>query len=358
MASAIDALATRQNYADHIFPIWRALPEQHRGTFYVSSNLATYAAAAGIPAVQGRVPTRPNIPILVAAFSDLRAAPHRPVILQEHGSGQTYSDSDDGSYAGGRGRDSVVLFLCPSERIAALNLARYPSAHAAVVGCPKLDPFLPAPPPRPLPTSPIVVFSTHANIHINSETRSGARHFLPAIPILLAAGYRVVGTAHPRIYSRLRRAYDHLGIDHTDSFDEVLRTADSYVVDNSSSGFEFYAAHQRGLVWCSPPHYRRDVHHGLRFWDALILGGHATTPEEVPAAVAAALTPPSPELAAARDSFIRSVYHHLDGRSSTRAAAAIVAYLEGRLEDLDALDRDPDDGSVAGPVDLDLRPSP
>jgi len=355
MALTIDGFASRRHYANHLYPIWRALPEHRRGVFYVTSSLAAEATAASISVAQGRVPTRPNIPILVSAYSDLRIAPHRRVVFTEHGSGQYY-DTDDPSYSGGPGRERVDLFICPNPRVAARNLARYPTSHAVAVGCPRLDQWHP-PVPKPPSSPPVIAVTWHADIRVAPETRPGIREFSPMLPLLQAAGYRLLGHGHPRIFSRLRRLYDRHGIESVADPDEVFRRADVLIADNTSFAFEF-ASLGRPVVFCSPSFYRHDFHAPPRFWDATEVYPHASTPEEVPAAVAAALTPPSSELAAARDSFIRSVYHHLDGRSSARAAAAIVAYLEGRLEDLDALDRDPDDGSVARPVDLDLRPSP
>lgn len=325
----IDFYASATHYFSHILPIYLALPENLRGTFYVPSRIAVPARARGIPVRQKAVPLK-GPPIVVASFGDYRTARNREVIFVEHGAGQTYFHDMKGSpgYAGGKGRERSILFICPSESVAEKNREVYPTIPTAIVGCPRLDAHHLNPRPD-LTNPPTVAITFHADYNVTPETTSGYRHFHAAIPLLRAAGYRLLAHAHPRIYSRLIRIYDRYQIPHTPSSETVLKQASVLCVDNSSLGFEA-ASLGTPLVWLSPPAYRRDVHHGLRFWDALILGEHAERPEEVPDAVARALAPIDPSLYHQRQEFMSSVYQYRDGRAAERAAEAVVAVVGER----------------------------
>src|SRR5690242_18511280 len=106
----IDAVASEIQYLHHLAPIWRALEESERGTFWVAEGLLDQARASGVEAT----PLGPKLPrgglVLVASYGDeLRVAP-RPVVLVEHGAGQHYSTGHP-SYSGGRGHRNVKLFL-------------------------------------------------------------------------------------------------------------------------------------------------------------------------------------------------------------------------------------------------------
>lgn len=326
--STIDAYASLPHYFDHIAPVWHALPLSARGTFYASPRLASHAASHNIPIKQGRPPSRldTHVPVITAAYSDFRILRPRPIVLIEHGAGQVYLGCDSGSYSGGEDRGSVRLFICPNPTVAQRNLDRYPTAHAIICGSPRLDQFHP-PAPKPRSSPPTVAITFHADVSITPETRSSFRHFYRHIPLLIDAGYNVLAHAHPRLYNRVVRLYDRLGIPHTPDPDEVFAKADVLCADNTSLLFEF-ATLRRPLVFLTPPWYRRDVHHGLRFWDAVSLYPEVTDPATWPDAVAQALAPIPPALASSRDTFLHSVYTYQDGKASERAAAAIGELLE------------------------------
>ena len=133
----IDAFASAPWYVDHIAPIWRALPPEHRGWLYVSHLAAP--AAAGLPNVKTSRLTGDVRPILVVSFGDLRSAAmvgRDYVALGQHGAGQSYS-TDHPAYPGGRSQDRASLFLVPNEHAAARTRRTYPRATVAVVGCPE-----------------------------------------------------------------------------------------------------------------------------------------------------------------------------------------------------------------------------
>lgn len=123
----LDAFSTLSNYSDHIRPIWERMPFEHRGQWFTPSNP---------PRATGNL-------MLVASFRDAEAVGNRPLVFLEHGAGQAY-DGDpraagNGSYSGGEGLGQVVLFLCPSERVAHRWRQTYGATRAVAVGCPRLD---------------------------------------------------------------------------------------------------------------------------------------------------------------------------------------------------------------------------
>src|SRR5690625_7239322 len=93
--------------------------------------------------------------------------------------------------------------------------------------------------------------------------------------------------AHPRIAGRTREMldravakgrrescapegeYDEIPFIHT--FDEVLESASLYCTDASSTLYE-YAATGRPVLVLNSRHFRKDVNHGLRFWEASEVG--------------------------------------------------------------------------------------
>jgi len=270
-----------------------------------------------LPGALQRRPPHTGPPILVASYSDLRLCRQRQAIFVEHGSGQTYLGVDEAAYSGGPDRDNVVLFLCPNSTVAARNADRYPGARSIAVGCPRLD-YWHTRPPQARSTPPVVAFTWHADLNLVPETRNGFRHFSPAVTATRDAGYTVLGHAHPRFFRRIEGWYAQHGIEAVATLDEVFARADILVADNTSAAFEF-ASLDRPIVWLTPPHYRRDVHHGLRFWDALVLGPEATRPEDVPDAIKQAITEYRPH-----DELLDGLYAGRDGAATKRAVEAIL----------------------------------
>lgn len=311
MTTLVSAFASprRPHYARHIAPILAALPPEFRGRLH--------RGGAGL-AKQGG-------PLLLAAHSDIaHVPPTRPIILVEHGAGQSYVGVAHGAYAGGRGRDRVGLFLCPNQTVADRNTAAYPGAEVAVVGCPALDVHAGLGPP---PTPPLVVLTFHFDTAVGGappEMRPAFGHYEAGLPDVVAGlrarGYTVVGHGHPR-WGGAARFWDRVGIPFAPDWDVLLSRLSVLVVDNSSVGFEA-AAVGRGLVWLNAPWYRRDAEHGLRFWSHVGVGVEAGGPSEVVAAVGAALTPRS----ATASALAASVFGPIGG-ASERAAAAIVEWV-------------------------------
>jgi hypothetical protein len=340
----LDFVAGAVQYLDHLAPVWHALPDRARGRFLVPEDLVERAANLGIPAEVGL--DGDDRPTLVASFGDLRRvrdAGRSHVALIEHGIAQSYGGDRDwahrGSYPGGRGRDAS-LFLHPNETSAARDRAAYPDARIEVVGCPKLD-DLPAREPGP---GPVIAVAFHWDGAM-PELRWAWPRFRHAI-VRLAAKYTVIGHGHPRAMADLAPWYRRAAIEVVPDFADVCRRADLLVFDNSSVGFEF-AATGRPVVVLDPYHYRRGVHHGLRFWDAvpgLECQDRAGVPDAVSltAVVERALEDP-PEAQEARERALELVYAHRSG-AAERAAKALLEWAR------DNASGDSDASPVGAPV--------
>jgi len=285
----IDAYASEPHYRDHIAPVLEALPDSLRGSW-------------------NRHGTGP---VIVAGYKDLLAVGDRPVILMEHGAGQTYGGGHP-SYAGGRNREGVKLFLCPSERVAELNRARYPQTPTVAIGCPKLDALIGIKPKRGT-----IGFAWHWNAQVCPESRSALRHYAPFLGDV-AERHETVGTAHPRIMRAAAKVYADAGIEIV-SAEGLVARAEVLVVDNSSIGWEFIAL-DRPVIWANAPWYRKDAHHGLRFWEDADI--QVDDSSEIEDAISVA-TEDAPEHRLRRRSIADAIYGQRDGHSAERAAAAI-----------------------------------
>jgi hypothetical protein len=315
----IDAYSSRSHYLSALWPVWEALPPEHRGTLYVGGRLVgdpLATAARALPKNMTLLSTGPRV--LVASQLDYQTvAARRRCVHMQHGAGQSYGGDSDpavsraSSYAGGDNQDRTDLFLVPGPHPAQRCRDRYPHIPVAEIGCPALDRWLLSP-PRPA-KKPVVALAWHWENQLCPETRSALPHFRSTLPDLMER-HTVIGHGHPRARDLAQSVYEPLGIPWVD-YETVMTMASVLVVDNSSIGFEF-AATGRPVVWMTPPWYRRDAIHGLRFWDQAQV--EVESPADLMGAVADALDhPPTADLS--------GVYAYLDGHSAERAVAAILA---------------------------------
>jgi hypothetical protein len=336
----IDACATLPHFVDHIAPIWLGLPDDLRGRFYAGPLAASRARDAGIVSQKLADDTGVESPMtIVSSYNDERHVPGRPVILVEHGAGQNYvpdggyKDADRNSgYPGGRGRESVCLFLCPNEATAGRWSAMYPATPCEVVGAPKLDPWhqvtakgfrvaLPA-----KGALPLVVFSFHWDCQVVPECRSAFEHYKAELFRLARMsdeerGWRMGGHWHPKARD-VQDWFRSVGVLIFDQFDDVLDEADLYVADNTSTLFEF-ASTDRPVVVLNAPWYRRNVEHGGRFWEWADVGVQCDLPEDVAPMIEDALVD-YPKVAERRRRVVSEVYAYTDGQATDRAVAAVV----------------------------------
>lgn len=315
----IDFSARETHFVDHLTPIWRALPDGQRGRFWVSETAAGHARRLGLPVTVG-IPEKVPTPIVTASWGDFRLVRShpRPVVLCEHGAGQSYVGRHHPSYVGGRGREKAALFVVPNEQAAARSRAAYPRIPVAVVGSPRVDHLAAT---VPTPAGPVTAaVSFHWRCRIVPETDTAFDHYRPVLAAtraeLAAAGISLVGHAHPRLLREATPVFEAAGIEVVADFGEVARRASVLAVDNSSVLFEF-AALDRPVVVMNSPKYRRKVRHGLRFWDEAGIGLGVDEPEMLAAAILAALADP-PEQQTARRASVERVY-------PVRGDAAVVA---------------------------------
>lgn len=319
----VDLVYAEEHFGHHTIPVWNALPEEFKGQIYTGMG----------PIPQGR-----NV-ALVASYRDYKRAltANRQIVMMEHGVGQTLRKPDGSllehpSYAGAE-RKNCILLICPGPSAADAYRESGTDVPIVEVGCPKLDPWVGFQPIRE-DDRPVVAMSFHWDALIAPEIRSAWPEYL-GLPgreqvIELAKRYKVLGHGHPRIFNKLRPMWAALGIEPVPSFFEVLRRADLYVADSTSTIYEF-AYTGRPVVLLNSFRYRRDVHHGLRFWNASHVGVHCDHSSKLLQAVSTALAG-LPGMAEARADALTYAYSHVDGNASQRAADAIVQALSSFMD--------------------------
>lgn len=264
----IHAYASMPHYVDHLAPVWLALDPRLRGQFGTNADRRVRQRALnyGIDPAFGASPIPTGITIIAGA-PDLIHAPRS--VLLEHGAGQTYG-IDHPSWAGGKKRGQVVLFVVPNEHTAATNRATYPEIPN-LIAAPRVE-WLRARYGRA--RSParardgVVVFSRRWDSLLSPELRAAWPDYRDAIGRICSDRDDVALHAHPRVLADQRRQAKRWNVPLLETFDEVAAVASVYVADNSSTIYEA-AALDLPVVLLNSPHYRRTVHHGLRFWDCL-----------------------------------------------------------------------------------------
>lgn len=322
----VDLFCSRSHYAAHVRPVFDALPEDYRGTAY-SMRMGEWWATAPLPA---RARLWPSQPVLVGSWVDARRCQGRPVIMVEHGAGQAYQGDPRsatlGSYSGGDGLDHVVLFICPNETVAQRWSQRYPDAVTAVCGDPFLDAWLDGPRRVYRDGRLTVALTWHWEADFVPEMRSAFPHYRDALPGLKewADDHKIflVGHAHPRAWGTMRRRYAELGIHTLTEWPDVIMAADILVADNTSAMWEWCAL-DRPIVVLDAPWYRRDIDHGLRFWEHADAGPRIGDPSNLIAAVSEAIENPD-RYALKRQVAARRTYSFIDGKSAARAADAVI----------------------------------
>jgi len=331
----VDFLAWAPHFLDHLLPVFQALPDERRGTFYVSPALLPYAKARGVDAKRFTATGGDNITV-VSAYGDLgralRMGQSRRLVLMEHGAGFTFLQPNS-SYAGwGELRSRISLFLSTNEQVYRANKAKYPNTPNVICGCPKLDKWDKAREhPRTRTNPPTVAISFHWDCQVVQEARSAFPFYRGALREM-AKKYRLIGHAHPRIWGRIARTYREFGIEAVRSFDEVMERADLYVNDCSSTLYEF-AYLDRPVVVLNCPWYRKNVHHGLRFWKHSDVGVNCERIGDLLPSVAQALADP-PEQQEKRRRAVDYVYP-VRGNAAEVAAEAICqlgrSAIQGRI---------------------------
>lgn len=255
----VDVYASEPHYIDHIAQVWLKLADEKRGNFRTRPAHVDYATKLGIE-VTTEPPT--DNPTIVASWGDYRKT-NGQVIYMEHGVGHTYSNNHP-SYAGAPGKDRVTLFLNQHKLTDQLNKAAYPEVEHAIIGVPRMDSVA----VRGVEGRTVAI-SFHWDCKVAPESRSAFDHYRKFIPRLARVkNINLIAHCHPNMAWRkkLQPIFHRYGIEFVPTFTEVLDRADLYIIDNSSTAYEFAAA-GRPVINLNAPWYRKNVHHGIRFWD-------------------------------------------------------------------------------------------
>lgn len=322
----IDFFAREAHFLDHLVPIWHALPQERRGTFYTEKQFLPRAKDQGIDRAQqyerARDASGSKLPLsVVASYWDLKQSRElgRLTVIAEHGAGQSYLGVQSGSYLRSTDRAGVVAILVPGDYQAAISQEVHPAIPTYAIGVPKLDRYHKKD-CLPKEGKGVIAFSTHWDCKVCPETRSSLRHYRKALPEL-NKDFKLIGHAHPRFAGVMEAVYLKHGIEYVPDFADLIERAEVYICDNSSTIFE-WASLDRPVVILNAPWYRRDVEHGLLFWEFRDIGVQVDQPRDLPGAIKKALSDPS-EIAQRRREIVEQVYGPCDGHAAQRAAQAL-----------------------------------
>lgn len=309
----IDLVVSHPHFWDHTKPVWEALGD-NQGTLYAPRYLMRNGAEWP--------PNREVNLTLCSSIGDAKMirSKHRPVAYLTHGMGQSYIGRHE-SYPGGRDRGMINLCLTTNEITAKEQQRFYPDVPAIVVGTPKMDKWY-LQPPKPMGEPPLIVISFHWECNVAQEAK-GALKYYKDIFVTLKRHFNIMGHSHPRIAGDAAKAFKQVGIPFINTFDEVLEKADVYICDNSSTIYEF-ASLNRPVVVLNAPWYRRNVNHGMRFWEFADVGYQCNFPERLVETIFKACEDPI-EIRQRRMEIIEQVYPYRDGKSTQRAVEALVA---------------------------------
>lgn len=305
----VDFLSTEGHYNDHLKPIWDALPESAKGSWF-----------------QHVAPEKPTGNVtLVCSVGNLRLLKGAPALFMEHGSGYSYINEKNErfhpSYAGSPSRPGVIRFLNNHEIVHDLNAKAHPKIPGVIVGTPKMDEWSKRSWTRP--DDPVAVYSTHWECRVVPETRSAHKQFRWALrPRNRDDRFTWNGHAHPRSWNIVKHDYSNFQVPKIKNFADVLDDASVYVADTTSTLYEF-AYTGKPVVVMNASFYRKDVNHGLRFWD-YVPGLQVDHWKDLNGAVLRALDGEGEDL---RARAVDVVYPVRDGTSAKRAAAAICEVL-------------------------------
>jgi hypothetical protein len=236
--------------------------------------------------------------------------------MMEHGTGHGFGGAAWPNGPGGR--DVVNLFLPPNQYTAD-KIHSVRDTPCEVIGTPKLDWVKDA--LFEWHDPPVVCISFHHGHKKRKPPEAGSafEHYADFIPEL-KKHFNLVAHGHPLSRERDVPFFERLGIHFLHDFEEVLRTVDIYVNDLSSTLYEFITA-GKPVVVLNAPWFRREVYHGLRFWDYTDIGFNVDEPDELIPAIEATIKDPN-LFAQRRKDTVRDLFPYF-GSSVQRAVQVI-----------------------------------
>ncbi len=335
----ISFLASQPHYLDHIAPVWRTLPKTNRGTLYIPEDMTLHANKLSVRDGHLLVYSRQNTilpgeePVLVASYGDLLMAKkmnlQRKVLYMEHGTGHTFHSS---AYPDGPGkRDWADLFLAPNEYTKKkIKVAR--STRCEVIGTPKTDWIIEAINPRKelkksfdIPATVAIGFHWGSRSNNPPESGSAFDHYKNIIPDLKRE-FNLLGYGHPLASKVYKPFFESLGIPYEENLMRVFVKADILINDLSSAMYEFLVT-GKPVVVLNAPWFRREIEHGIRFWDYSDIGANVWEPRELSEAIQKTFINYQVTHGEQRLQALTDLYPYL-GCSAERAVEVILNYLE------------------------------
>lgn len=189
---------------------------------------------------------------------------------------------------------------------------------------------------HPKNNPPVIAIAFHWGDRHAKPPESGSawEHYKDILPALQER-YRLIGHGHPLAVDVYRQEFERLGVEWVPDFREVLRRADVYINDLSSTLYEFLLTGKPVIV-LNAPWFRREVYWGIRFWDYSDVGLNVEHPYELIPAIDQTLERYGSVCADARRRAVKDLYPYA-GYSAQRAAKVIMAYLEDLEKSEDVL---------------------
>lgn len=328
-------IASEEHYLRHISGVAHTLPPERRGLVIVAANLRRKALLEGhmviAPESTNHIYQLANPQYSLTycvSYKDHQKARDLgyPVVRAEHGAGQTYCDLLTNSFAGSEDHRSAFLCLYPGYSPLKQHIQRL-GKPAFLVGAPILDRWIAPPRDRH------VGFAFHWDCQNIPETRETLSYWAQSIEssiMEMGSDYTFYMHAHPR-FPHAKAVYNAMvgrgcPITWIEDRDTFLSEIGVLVADNTSLVFEA-CAHDRVAVVLNHPGYRRNVEHGLRFWEASDVGIQCDSLADLPDCIRQA-SQRFPEDVDMRDSALEFVY------AKDRPTQRTCAYLLSALEDL------------------------
>ena len=347
----LDFVARRIHFVDHLVPVWRELPARYRGKFFVPISLLSKLAEK-YPNVSFtylepwndnpiNIVFQSDNTLVSCAYGDMKSAynyySNRKFILMEHGVGLTMTGN--AGYAGGIGfRKACDLFLAPNEYISKKTESVLDTPQI-VVGTPKLDKYdgyfeLATESIKKYGLGKIgknsitVCLSFHWNgSHVMPEA-GNAFEFCKGVIPELAKKYNIIGHGHPKDQHIFKEYFDSIGVEFVEDFEDVMKRADIYVNDASSTMYEFLVT-GKPVILLNPPHYRKMVSHGIRFWDYVDIGISVNRPSDLDKSIEGTINDPLRHYKQ-RLKAVTELYPNI-GISSKIASDGLVKFLESDM---------------------------
>jgi hypothetical protein len=250
----VHALASEPHYARHLDAVFTHLPPELQGERRYGAD-AHSRELAGVRDL-----------VLVGGEMDIERLPIQRMVYVEHGAGQAYTGIAprfQTCYHGpSKHPESVVGYISPRQ-----SVADSWGRPAVAVGCPVLDSI-----ERVATARRQVGITFHFDaFKVCPEARSAKAHWVNWLHEIIQwfrdQDYDVIGHWHPRDREGPVLWHD-LGVTAEHDVERFLAHSSVIVADNTSVLYEAAALDIPTIV-LNAPWYRKDVDHGLRFWDAV-----------------------------------------------------------------------------------------